>query len=292
MSPFAEFGSLVREQEPLAPSTWLRVGGAAQYFAEPRSIEELQQLVRRAKQSETPLRLLGNGSNLLVRDQGVTGLVLRLTAPVFTRIELDGKTIVAGGGAKLGELVAASVQAGLGGLETLVGIPGTVGGALHGNAGGRGGDVGQWACRATVMTKAGDIHERRREDLVFSYRSSSLDELAILSAEFALRAEDPQELLKRMQKVWIVTKAAQPFSHQNTACLFKDPRGMSAAGLIQQAGLKEYRQGGAEISERHPNFVITQPGAKADDVLRLIDHVRQTIADRLGVELELEIAVW
>lgn len=292
MSPFAEFSSLVREQEPLAPHTWLRVGGAAQYYAEPKSVEELQQLVTRARQTETPLRLLGGGSNLLVRDEGAAGLVLRLSAPVFTQVQVDGKNITAGGGAKLGELVAASVQAGLAGLETLVGIPGTVGGALHGNAGGRGGDVGQWTCKATVMTKAGVVYERKREELVFSYRSSSLDELAILSAEFALRPVDPQDLLKRMQKTWIVTKANQPLSHQNCACLFKDPRGMSAAMLIQQAGLREFKQGGAEISDRHANFVVAQPGAKSADVLRLVDHVRQTILDRLGVELELELDVW
>ncbi len=193
---------------------------------------------------------------------------------------------------KLGQAISTSVREGLAGLETLVGIPGTVGGALHGNAGSRGGDIGQWTCRATVMTATGEIIERSREELIFAYRESSLDELVILAGEFQLEPDDPEELTKRMQKQWIVKKAAQPLGHQSAGCIFKNPRGMSAGMLIEQAGLKNTRVGQAVVSERHANFIVTEPGATSQDVLRLIDMVRQRVMDRLGIELETEIEIW
>lgn len=287
-----EFANIIREQEPLAGHTWFRLGGAAQYFAEPQTVEQLQALVRRARDAELPIRLLGGGSNLLVRDEGIAGLVIRLTNPVFTDVKVSGRQITSGGGTKLSHLVATTVRAGLAGLETLVGIPGTVGGALHGNAGGRGGDIGQWTRRATVLTKAGEIYERRREDLHFAYRESSLDELVILSADFELGQDDPQELVKRMQKNWIVTKANQPLGHQSAGCVFKNPRGMSAGMLIDQLGLKGTKVGGAEVCDRHANFIVAHPGAKSADVLQLIELVRRTVQQRLGIELETEIVIW
>jgi UDP-N-acetylmuramate dehydrogenase len=180
----------------------------------------------------------------------------------------------------------------LGGLETLVGIPGTIGGALHGNAGSRGGDIGQWTRQATVMTRSGEILTRQRDEMVFAYRESSLDELVIVEAKFELEPDDPNELTKRMQKQWIVKKANQPMAHQSAGCIFKNPRGMSAGELIDQAGLKGTRIGGAEVSSRHANFIVADPGTSPNDVLRLIDLVRGRVAERLGIELELEIEIW
>ncbi len=287
-----DFEAIVRPDEPLAPHTWLHVGGPAEYFAEPRSPDELAALVRRCRDDELPVRILGGGSNILVRDEGVPGVVIRLADPGFADIERLGRRLTAGGGAKLGQLISTAVREGLAGLEALVGIPGTIGGALHGNAGSRGGDVGQWASRATVMTAAGEVVERARDELVFAYRQSSLDELVILSAEFELDEEDPDELTKRMQKQWIVKKASQPLGHQSAGCIFKSPSGLNAGVLIDQAGLKGTRVGGAEVSDRHANFIIAEPGATSHDVLRLIDLVRSRVADRSGVELELEIEVW
>lgn len=292
MSWLSEFESIVRQGEPLAPYTWFRLGGPAQYFAVPQSHEQLAELVRRAHQEGEPIRLLGGGSNILVRDEGVPGLVIHLSAPCFGGIRVQGRHVIAGGGTRLGHVISTAVREGLGGLESLVGIPGTVGGALHGNAGGRGGDIGQWTYRATVMTVTGETMERTREDMVFAYRKSSLDELVILEAEFQLEQEDPQELTKRMQTQWIIKKASQPLGHQNAGCIFKNPRGISAGMLIDQAGLKGARMGGAEVSERHANFIIAEPGATAQDVLRLIELIRSRVADRLGVELETEIEIW
>jgi UDP-N-acetylmuramate dehydrogenase len=287
-----EFERIVRAGELLAPHTWFGLGGSAEYFAEPNSVEELAGLVRRCREDGIPVRLLGGGSNVLVRDEGVRGMVLRLSSPAFNEIRAGKQHITAGAGARLGHVVSMAVREGLAGLETLVGIPGTLGGALHGNAGSHGGDVGQWVCRATTMTRDGEIVDRERNELVFAYRQSNLDDLVILSCEFELESEDPLELTKRMQKNWIMKKATQPLGHQSTGCIFKNPRGISAGMLIEQAGLKGTRIGGAEVSDRHANFVVTEPDATSKDVLQLIDLMRSTVAERLGVELEMEIEIW
>ncbi len=284
---------ITRANEPLAARTWFRLGGPAEFFVEPRSQQELSTLVQRCHGEGVPLRLLGGGSNLLIRDEGVAGVVVHLSAPAFGEIKVNGQGITAAGGARLGHVISTSVGAGLSGLQALVGIPGTVGGALHGNAGSRGGDIGQWTHSATVLSRQGEVHVRRREELVFAYRESSLDELVILSAEFQLEKDDPDELTRRMQKQWILKKAEQPMGHQHTGRIFKSPRGLSAAMLIDQAGLKGTRIGGAEVCDRHANFIIVdETGATSQDVLRLIDLMKSRVMDRLGVELELELEIW
>jgi UDP-N-acetylmuramate dehydrogenase len=282
----------VREQVPLADRTWFKVGGPAQFFAEPTSIEELKAVVERCRDENLHARLLGGGSNVLVRDEGAAGMVISLADPSFSRITISGQKTAIGGGANLANAITMTVGAGLAGLEPLVGIPGTVGGALHGNAGTHGGDIGQWATAASVMTRSGEIIHRERADLVFAYRQSSLDELVILEATFELEEEDPTEITKRMQKQWIVKKANLPMAHENTGCIFKNPRGMSAGMLIDQCGLKGEHVGGAEVSQRHANFFIANAGATAKDVLQLIDVVRNRVAERMGVELETEIEIW
>ncbi len=168
----------------------------------------------------------------------------------------------------------------------LIGIPGTVGGALRGNTGTRGGDVGQWTVGATVITTGGELAERGHDDLIFGYRESNLDEPVILDATFHLEPEDPRELAQRMQKHWILKKAAQPLGHQCAGCIFKDPRGSSAGELIDRAALKGTRIGGAVVSERHANFIIAEPDCTSQDVLRLIELVRSQVHDRMGVSLE------
>jgi UDP-N-acetylmuramate dehydrogenase len=282
----------VREQVPLAERTWLKVGGPAQFFAMPSSVEELLAVVNRSREEGLSARLLGGGSKVLVRDEGVAGMTIALAHPCFQQVEVHGRRAKLGGGAQLANAITLTVGAGLAGLETLVGIPGTVGGALRGNAGTHGGDIGQWAIRATVMTRGGEIQDREHHDLVFAYRQSSLDELVILSAEFELEEEDPNELTKRMQKQWIVKKANLPLVSENTGCIFKNPRGMSAGMLIDQAGLKGERVGNVEVSQRHANFFIAHPGATAREVLQLADVVRNRVAEKMGVELEMEIEVW
>ena len=154
----------VRAKEPLADRTWFKLGGPAQFFAEPKSIDELQAVVQRSRDEGLQVRLLGGGSNVLVRDEGVSGMVIHLTGPAFSTVTIQGNQVSVGGGAQLANVITAVVGAGLAGLEPLVGIPGTIGGALHGNAGTQAGDIGQWTSGATVMTRAGELVTR--EELV------------------------------------------------------------------------------------------------------------------------------
>lgn len=283
---------IIREGELLAPYTAFRLGGPAQYFAEPTNADELVELVRRCRDEGLPVRLLGGGTNLLVRDRGVDGVVIHLAAAAFSQISVAGDCISAGGGARLAHLVSSAVREGLAGLESLVGIPGTVGGAVHGNAGTHAGDIGQWIAAATVLTRGGEVLSRNREDLHFGYRESSLDELVILDAKFALEHDAPGELTKRMQKLWIINKAAQPLSNQSAGMIFRDSSGIHAAMLIEQAGLKSASRGEVEVSDRNANYLVTGAKATAADVLQLIDQLRSGVAGRLGVELELSIEVW
>ena len=268
------------------------MGGAAEYFAEPTSVEELEALVKHCRTQELPVRIMGGGSNLLVRDQGVPGLVIHLGAAAFSEITVDGDLITAGAGAKLGHVISTAAREGLAGLEHLVGIPGTIGGALRGNAGTENHDVGQWTGWAEVMTRSGEILEHQRDDLRFTYRYSNLDELVILRASFTLEREDRTELMKRMQTLWIVKKSRQPSSDRSMGRIFKNPSGMRAAELIEQAGLKGTKIGGAEISEQHANFIVTSTDASTEEVLRLIELVKLQVRERLGVELETDIEIW
>ncbi|MGO8688103.1 MAG: UDP-N-acetylmuramate dehydrogenase [Thermoguttaceae bacterium] len=292
MAFWSGFEKIVRQAEPLAMHTWFQLGGPAEFFAEPDNPDQLIGLVQRSQQEGIDVRLLGQGSNVLVRDEGIPGLVVKLSAAEFGKIEVAGRRIVAGGGAVLGRVVTTAVHRGLAGLETLIGIPGTLGGALHGNAGSHGGDVGQWASGATVITTAGEVLHRGRDDLFFGYRESSLDDLVILEGSFQLEEDEPADLARRMQKQWIVKKAAQPMGHQCAGCIFKNPRGASAGELIEKAGLKGTRIGGAVVSDRHANFIVAEPESTSTDVLRLMEMIRSQVRDRLGVDLELEIEIW
>jgi UDP-N-acetylmuramate dehydrogenase len=292
MSSLDEFSDITRRDVPLAPYTWLKIGGPAQLLIEPRSVEELQAVVRRCYEREVPVGMLGGGSNILIPDAGVSGAVIRIAGEPFTRVAIEGQQVRAGGGALLSHVISASVAAGLAGLETLVGIPGTVGGALHGNAGTRHGDVGQFLSAVTVITATGEKFIRTEDELTFAYRQSSINELAIVEALFALTPEDPDEIARRLRKLWIMKKATQPLSFQSAGCIFKNPRGLSAGALIEQAGLKGTRVGQCEVSDRHANFIVTHENATAADLLKLVDLIRTKVAEAHGVDLELEIQVW
>jgi len=292
MRSLDDFKAITRRDEPLAPHTWLKTGGTAQYFITPRNADELASVVRCCHQNQIAIHILGGGSNLLVQDEGVKGVVVHLSDPVFSKIEVEGTSVTAGAGALLSHLISESVKAGLAGLDTLVGIPGTVGGALHGNAGGKSGDIGQHVRSVKVLTIAGDSFVRQEDDLSFAYRFSSLNELIILEARFELHQEDPEEITRRMRKLWIMKKATQPLTFQSAGCIFKNPRGMSAGWLIEQAGLKGTRVGEVEFSDRHANFIVTHPGATSKDVLKLIDQARTKVSEQFGVDLELEVEIW
>lgn len=292
MPALADFSEITRLDEPLAPYTWMKIGGPAQYLIQPRTPEELVAVVKTCDETDIPIKLLGGGSNLLVRDAGVGGVVLRIYGEPFAKVEVNGDVVRAGAGAMLTTVISHTVNAGLAGMETLVGIPGTVGGALHGNAGGRIGDIGQFVESVTALTMTGEVITRKQDELSFGYRESNLDDLIILEATFRLQPDDPDEITRHMRKLWISKKATQPYSFQSAGCVFKNPRGMSAGLLIDQAGLRGTRIGNAEISDRHANFIVSHPGASSNDVQRLIDLARSKVAEQFGVDLELEIEVW
>ncbi len=288
----AGFEHITREHEPLAPYTWFRLGGAAQFFAEPTTVEELTGLVRACHAAGLSVRVLGGGSNLLVRDEGVPGFVVSLGAAAFGRIVVNGRKLTAGGGAKLGHVISTAVREGLAGLEQLVGIPGTLGGALHTNAGTLGGDIGQYTTSATLLNRKGEQVTRHKGEFRFGYRESSLDELAILEATLELEPSDSRHLTKQMQQAWIIKRAEQPLFDQKTGQIFKSPGGMSAASLIEDAKLGSAHVGDASISERNANFIVVGASAKTRDVLELVELVRKGVAERIGVELELAVEVW
>jgi UDP-N-acetylmuramate dehydrogenase len=292
MSVFRGFEHIVREQEPLAPHTWFRLGGAAEFFAEPTNLEELTRLVQHCHRGEIPVRIIGGGSQVLVPDQGVQGLVIQLSAPPFCEITVTGDQISAGGGAKLGHLVSTAVREGLAGLESLVGIPGTVAGALRGNADSYGSSIGQWTASATVLTRQGEMRVRQRDELRFSYGESSLDELVILSATFRLEPGDSAELTRRMQKLWIVKRTSQPTGTLGTGRIFKDPQGLTAAELVEQVGLGGHQIGQARVSDASANFIEVTPGATSEQVQQLITLMQSQVATTLGVELECELEIW
>ncbi len=257
MHSFDDFRAIVTADEALAPHTWFRLGGPAASWPARATSAEVVALIRRCRESGVPVRVLGGGSNVLVRDEGFAGLVIHLESPAFSDVAIDGGRVVAGAAVPLTALISQTARAGLAGLEVMTGIPGTVGGALRGNSGGRQGAIGPFVRRVTVVDASGEVEVREREDLRFDYRSSDLDEPMILSAEFALDSEDPEAVVRRMRRIWIIKKENQPYGHQSSGCIFKNPTPEVSAGtLIERAGLKGLRVGGAEVSDRHANFIV------------------------------------
>src|SRR5580704_10225764 len=190
MSSIDAFKEIALRDQPLAPHTWMKIGGPAQFLVRPRNVDELRHVVQACHEEQIPVRVLGGGSNVLVRDEGVSGAVLQLVDESFAKIAIEGTTVRAGAGALLSQLISQTVKAELAGLETLSGIPGTVGGAFRGNAGGRAGDIGQYVESVTVLNAKGEISTRKGNDLWFGYRASNIDELLILDATFALQPGD------------------------------------------------------------------------------------------------------
>jgi UDP-N-acetylmuramate dehydrogenase len=292
MALFDGLEAIVREDVPLADYTWFRIGGPARYLAEPETVDQLRELVSRCRENEIPLYVLGAGANLLIDDAGVKGMVIRLRQGEFLNAQLVDEGLRAGSGADMGRLVLRCVRDGLSGLEGLTGIPGSVGGCVKMNAGGAFGDIGSCVENVKVMTEDGEIFTRHHDDLAFAYRSTNITSAFILGAEFRLAEDDPQRILKQVKQIWIYKKNTQPLGGRNAGCVFKNPRGMSAGALIDKAGLKGRRVGGAYVSQKHANFILTDEGATASDVLKLINTIRDVVHDNAGVYLELEIEVW
>jgi UDP-N-acetylmuramate dehydrogenase len=293
MTIFSGLESIVKENYPLKEFTWFNLGGSADYLIRPKTVQDLQEVLRRCEENGLPVRVLGLGSNLLISEEGVRGAVIRLENPEFCKTQLDDGTLTAGAGVNLGKLVLDTVRQGLGGLESLAGIPGTIGGAVKMNAGGRFGDIGSVIRSVTLMDKSGNVFEKSKPELVFDYRWVNITARVILAATIDLTQSDPDTLLQTVKEVWIYKKNSQPLHTHNAGCVFKNPPGGTSAGtLIDRAGLKGKQIGGAAVSEKHANFIVTEKGCTSGDVKQLIELIREKVREKFDVELETEIEIW
>jgi len=292
MSIFRGLERIVETDYPLAKRTWYGLGGPADYFIRPKTIEQLREVVRRCNENKIPIFVMGLGSNLLISDDGLRAAVIKLEADQFAQIQFDGEEVTAWAGAELSKLVLTCVEKGLSGTEALTGIPGSIGGAVKMNAGGNFGDFGAVVENVTLMGSQGDIFEKSKPELIFDYRRTNITAKFILNARLQLSSAEPEQIMRTVKEIWIYKKNNQPLNTKNSGCIFKNPRGHSAGALIDRAGLKKLQIGGAVVSEKHANFIIAQKGCKSRDVMRLIDAIKQRVKEHFDIELELEIEIW
>lgn len=284
--------------------TWFEVGGCADRFAVARSPGELRSLLA----VDPAARILGDGANLLVDDDGVEELVVSLAAPAFSEVRMDRATglVHAGAGVHLFRLINETVSAGLGGLEVLAGVPATLGGAIVMNAGGAYGEIASSVERVFALSRGGHEVVLERGGIAFSYRHSGLNDLIITGADLRLVPGDPVALAARKKEINDAKAATQPLAASSAGCCFKNPtlqaavagvgeagRRVSAGLLIDRAGLKGLRVGGAEVSQRHGNFIVVdKKRARAGDVIGLMDRVAAGVLREFGVRIEREVVVW
>ena len=297
-----DLGVPVAAGVPLAPRTWYRTGGPAALYAQPENPEQLAAVLERCHAQQVPFYVLGAGANLLVADAGVDGVVLRLDAAGFKTLSItpDDRRVVAGAGVDLFSLVPATAKAGLDGLVQVAGIPASVGGAVRMNAGGGPGDVSRGITRVRVMHGDGSIHDLARADIHFGYRHTDIAAPLILEAQWQLDAGDAGQLTELYKTLYARKRDSQPMGDKSAGCCFRNPPGQgpgsadgaTAGMLIDRAGLKGFRVGGAQVSPLHANFVTAAPGSTTADVLAVMTHVQETVERAYGVTLQREVVVW
>lgn len=273
--------------EPLSKYTSFRIGGPADYYLEPLDREDLVRLVRFLQEKKIPYVLIGSGSNLLASDEGIRGAVINVGRGI-TKLTAEGNVVTAEAGVKMAKFVDFCIQRGLKGVEMLPGIPGTIGGAVVMNAGAYGGEISDYLVEVEVV-RDGNIITVKKADAGYGYRRSGFGRDVVLSATFQLPLGDKAELMKLRRELLVKRNQSQPLNLPNSGSVFKNPTGTYAAKLIENAGLKGRAIGNAQISEKHGNFIINKGKATAADVLSLIRLARTTVAEKFGVELELEV---
>ncbi len=283
----------VQENAPMAKFTSFRAGGCADLLVQPHNTEELRAALRILQEEECPHTVLGNGSNVLVRDGGYRGVIVKL-GDGFDKVAADGSIIRCGSGALLPAVAKAAADAGLSGLEFASGIPGSIGGAVFMNAGAYGGEFKDVLLKATVISEDGArIFDMDTDMLKLGYRQSVLQKSGdiVLEAEISLEPGDENEIKKTMAELKSKRNAKQPVNYPSAGSFFKRPEGYFAGKLIQDAGLKGVSVGGAEVSQLHSGFLINKGGASAADILQLMKIVQAAVMDRFGVMLEPEVRI-
>ncbi|HEY3146283.1 MAG TPA: UDP-N-acetylmuramate dehydrogenase [Dongiaceae bacterium] len=272
----------------LSAVTWFRVGGPADVLFKPADLEDLAQFLKQ-KPADVPVTVIGVGSNLLVRDGGIEGVVIRLGRG-FTDIRANGTTISAGAGALDLNVALSARDASIGGLEFLSGIPGTIGGALRMNAGAYESDVSQVFQHADVLNAKGELHRLGRIEMGFTYRHSAVpDDWIFVAGAFAGRTDDPKAIHARIQDIQTKREESQPIRSRTGGSTFVNPVGHKAWKLIDDAGCRGLRKGGAVVSDKHCNFLINTGDATAAEIEALGEEVRRRVRDRSGIELTWEI---
>jgi len=282
----------VLTDEPLADYTTWKIGGPADVLVLPKGKEELAAVVRLLKENGLPWTNLGRGSNMLVTDKGVRGIVVK-PGDGLDYVRFDGSLVTAGAAFSFIKLSVLAGKEGLTGLEFASGIPGSVGGAVYMNAGAHGSDVSRIFKSADIVLESGELVRFGPDEMAFAYRHSFLHEKPgiVVEATFELAPGDRKEIAAAMASFKDRRLRTQPFTSACAGSVFRNPPGDHAARLIQEAGLKGFRIGGAEVSDRHANFIVNTGNAKAEDVLALMTHIRSTVASRYGVELVPEVLV-
>jgi UDP-N-acetylmuramate dehydrogenase len=276
----------------LADLTSFKIGGRARFFFEPRDLESLQEALACARRAKVKVFILGAGSNILANDSGIDGMVIKLSGRDFKGLDNQGACIRAGSGLKLNQLVLFAKDKGLSGLEFLAGIPGTLGGALAGNAGAWGRSIGEQVKEVSVLDYNGRMKLLAGRNLRFAYRKSNLNKYIILSAKLKLHAADKDRIAFKIKGYLLRRSKTQGNSLPNAGCIFKNPAKFPAGKLIDACGLKGKTKGAAVISMVHANFILNLGKAKSRDVLSLMDLMRRKVRERFKINLQPEIKIW
>ncbi|GEK90516.1 UDP-N-acetylmuramate dehydrogenase [Alkalibacterium kapii] len=281
----------IKIDEPLSKYTYTRTGGPADALIFPKSKEEVQALMKWLNENDWPTTILGNASNLIVKDGGIRGATIILTD--MNRITIEDKTIRVLTGAPLIEVSKRALEAELTGLEFACGIPGSVGGAIYMNAGAYGGEVKEVIKQVTLLTRKGVIKEMTNEEMDFDYRHSIMQETDDIALEvvFELEAGDPEEIKAKMDELSYLRTSKQPLEYPSCGSVFKRPTGYFTGKLIQDAGLQGYTWGGAQVSMKHAGFIVNIDNATATDYIELIEHIKEVILEKDGVTLETEVKI-
>ena len=275
--------------EPLSKHTTYGIGGPAEIMVFPENKTDLIQIIRTARKMNQPVSILGSGSNILISDNGIKGVVISLKN-TLKLIEIENQKLYAECGSMLGRIVKQAVKHNLIGLENLNGIPGTLGGALVMNAGAWGGEISENLVQVELIDEDGKLRYLQKNEINFSYRQSSFNKKDILlSAEFLLKKADKEFINKNFVEAQTGRKSTQPLNKRSAGSLFKNPKGHSAGKLIDESGLKGFSIGQAKISDKHANFFINEGNASSKDMLQLIKKAHQTVKEKFNINLELEV---